>query len=263
MAEAWETDPEAAFEEARRRIAAWRERPLDLRLPALERLPEEIAAGPSATNYRRLQTADGQGFTTGDGQPFFVRDEATGAGGTQGSTDSEATPHAGLAQLDLSGTKITDIAPLAGLSRLQSLSLRGTHVIDVSPVATLGLLRWLDLSLTEVTDISVLAGLDQLAGFDLSDTQVAEISHLAGLSRLTWLDLTGTEVGDLLPLAGLELMKAEASAGEFAGLCFRDTPATHRLRRGAWAVGGVGAAGVRDTDHRLPQRGGGGASGAL
>ena len=40
-----------------------------------------------------------------------------------------------LQSLDLNGTQVSDVAPLAGLTNLQSLDLRGTQVSDVAPLA--------------------------------------------------------------------------------------------------------------------------------
>ena len=61
--------------------------------------------------------------------------------------------------LDLSGTKVTDLTPLAGLAKLEALDLRGTKVTDLTPLAGLTNLIMLDLRGTKVIDLTPIAGL--------------------------------------------------------------------------------------------------------
>jgi hypothetical protein len=105
--------------------------------------------------------------------------------------------------LDLSGTQVSDLTPLAGLTGLQTLDLCGTEVSDLTPLAGLTGLQTLDLSGTEVSDLTPLAGLTGLQKLDLRHTQVSDLTPLAGLTGLQKLDLRGTQVSDLTPLAGL------------------------------------------------------------
>ena len=77
----------------------------------------------------------------------------------------------GLHELGLYDSDVNDLAPLAGLKRLQQLSLNGC---------------------TGVTNLAPLAGLTQLQFLYLTDcTRVADIAPLAGLVQLEWLDLLG------------------------------------------------------------------------
>jgi Leucine-rich repeat (LRR) protein len=57
--------------------------------------------------------------------------------------------------LDLSGTDISDLAPLAGLTGLHVLYLSGTKVSDLAPLAGLTGLQSLHLSRTKVSGASV------------------------------------------------------------------------------------------------------------
>ena len=86
----------------------------------------------------------------------------------------------GTRVLDLTGTGVTDLAPLQGLTSLQTL----------------------DLSSTGVTDLAPLQGLTSLQTLDLSSTGVTDLAPLQGLTSLQTLDLTGTGVTDLAPLQG-------------------------------------------------------------
>ena len=61
-------------------------------------------------------------------------------------------PHR-AATLDLSGTQVADLAPLAGLTGLQRLGLSGTQVADLAPLAGLTGLQRLDLAGTQVADL--------------------------------------------------------------------------------------------------------------
>ena len=61
--------------------------------------------------------------------------------------------------LNLSGTMVTDLGPLARLTSLTWLNLGGTQVTDVGPLAGLTKLKTLSLQGTQVTDLAPLAGL--------------------------------------------------------------------------------------------------------
>lgn len=99
--------------------------------------------------------------------------------------------------------RIDDLAPLAGLSALQSLNLWGTHVSDLTPLAGLTGLQSLNLWGTQVSDLAPLAGLSGLQSLDLQDTHVSDLAPLAGLGGLQTLNLINTQVCDLAPLAKL------------------------------------------------------------
>ena len=124
-----------------------------------------------------------------------------------GGTDvSDLAPLAGLTGLQwlgLDGTGVSDLAPLAGLTGLETLFLNGTDVSDLAPLAGLTGLETLDLGGTGVSDLAPLAGLTGLQRLDLGGTGVSDLAPLAGLTGLQWLLLMGTGVSDLAPLAGL------------------------------------------------------------
>jgi Leucine-rich repeat (LRR) protein len=70
----------------------------------------------------------------------------------------------------------------AGLTKLQSLDLSGTRISDIAPLATLRRLHYLDLSSTPVTVLSPLAGLTEMRRLDLRSTR-ADITVLSHLSQ--------------------------------------------------------------------------------
>ena len=65
-----------------------------------------------------------------------------------------------LRSLDLSGTRIADIAPLAALTALEFLDLTSTPVTDLTPLSALTNLRWLNMrnSSADTSPLSRLAG---------------------------------------------------------------------------------------------------------
>ena len=121
---------------------------------------------------------------------------------------AEACP--GLHGLELDGTKLDDLSPLAGLTELQELYLGDTQVRDLSPLAGLTKLHRLFLNNTQIRDLSPLAGLTKLERLNLSDTQVQDLSPLAGLTELRYLYLSNTQVRELSHLEGLKELKGLA-----------------------------------------------------
>ena len=59
---------------------------------------------------------------------------------------------------------MSDLAPLAGLTNLQTLDCHSTQVSDLAPLAGLTNLQTLDCHSTQVSDLAPLAGLTRPAG---------------------------------------------------------------------------------------------------
>ncbi len=93
----------------------------------------------------------------------------------------------------------TDLAPLAGLTKLTSIQMRGT-ITDLSPLAGLTLLTDLELNIS-TSDLSPLSGLTSLTTLKLSGP-ISDISALASLTSLTTLELSGP-ISDISALASL------------------------------------------------------------
>jgi len=118
-----------------------------------------------------------------------------------------AEDYANLQELDLSGTQVSDIEPLRGLSKLQEFNLWNTQVSDIEPLRDLSNLQMLYLSGTQVSDIEPLRGITNLQWLDLSNTQVSDIEPLRGLTNLKGLFLPDTQVSDIEPLRGLSKLQ--------------------------------------------------------
>lgn len=96
--------------------------------------------------------------------------------------------------LDLSNTRVSDIADLYKIYFLRDLNLSNTQVSDMSIVCSLLDLQELNLSGTKVSDINPIAPLNKLVTLDLSGTNVSDISVLTKLPNLKYLNLTDTNV---------------------------------------------------------------------
>jgi len=119
---------------------------------------------------------------------------------------TDISPLAGLSKLSLvylNSSKISDISPLGGLSELRNLQLTNNRISDISPLANLTNLEELDLSRNRVEDISPLAGLTKLQKLNLSGNLITDISPLANLTNLEELDLSRNSIIDISPLVGL------------------------------------------------------------
>ena len=87
--------------------------------------------------------------------------------------------------------------------RVNSINLYGTKVSDLTPVAGLTNLIELWCYNTKVSDLTPLARLTNLNELWCYETQVSDLTPLAGLTKLQWLNCTNTQVSDLTPLANL------------------------------------------------------------
>jgi hypothetical protein len=98
-----------------------------------------------------------------------------------------------LLRLVLSGTQVSDLAPLSSLTALEELFLRGTRVSELSPLSGLTALEWLALERTPVSDLAPLSSLSGLEWLTLRGTQVSDLGPLSGLPRLRWIGLPDGE----------------------------------------------------------------------
>ena len=115
-----------------------------------------------------------------------------------------------LRSLSLGTNIISDLSPLAGLIQLSQLHLGGNQISDLSPLADLTKLRELGLGSNQISDLSPLVGLKQLNELYLDNNQISDLSPLAGLMQqapLEFLGLGGNQISDLSPLAGLTRLK--------------------------------------------------------
>jgi serine/threonine protein kinase/Leucine-rich repeat (LRR) protein len=116
----------------------------------------------------------------------------------------------GRLALDLSETKIIDLAPLSGMN-LGSLDLTGcSQITNFAPLRDFHSLTSLRVSRTKIEHLSPLRGLP-LDELQLDGTTIYELSALRGL-KLTRLSLRDTRASDLAPLSGMPLTFLDATA---------------------------------------------------
>ncbi len=102
--------------------------------------------------------------------------------------------------VSINSNSVSDLSPLAGLTKLRSLSLPSNNISDLSPLAGLTNLGYLSLDDNAISDISPLAGLTSLGRLHLSGNAISDISALAGLINLESLILDHNNITDLSPL---------------------------------------------------------------
>lgn len=105
-----------------------------------------------------------------------------------------------LESLDLSYHAITDITPLAEMTKLTALSLEGNPIADLTPLAGLTNLKALLLSNCAAQDYGPLAALVNLELLKLDQSTIADVSPLASLAKLKRLYLAGSPIDDYTPL---------------------------------------------------------------
>ena len=199
----WDTDPDAAYAEAERRIAEVKRNggdELSLSfLRALQKVPPSIAelTGLRALSLWNTSVTDiavlGQ----------LANLQYLGLQGTSVTDIAVLGQLANLQTLGLNGTSVTDIAVLGQLANLQHLGLSSTSVTDIAALGQLANLQRLDLQHTSVTDIAVLGQLANLQHLYLANTSFTDIAALGRLANLQTLDLDGTSVTDIAALGQL------------------------------------------------------------
>lgn len=82
-----------------------------------------------------------------------------------------------LSYLDLSGNKLSDIAEIAALDRLQTLRLGYNELSDITVLSSFQELRWLEINNNKVQDISVLVELEKLSVVLLQGNPLNDVSR--------------------------------------------------------------------------------------
>ena len=160
------------------------------------------------TGFKRYDMALDRGIEDLTGLQFAtnLEDLVLGWWGHDGNQVSDLSPIAGLTKLrrlNLLNNPISDLSPLRGLTNLTELHLNDTLVSDLSPLSGLTNLTSLNIHPTLATDLSPLAGLINLRSIAFSNKNLSDISPLAGLINLRNVFCWGHSISDLSPLAGL------------------------------------------------------------
>ena len=108
-----------------------------------------------------------------------------------------------VTHLSLAGMGLTDITPLARLTKIKSLNLDYNEISDVKPLEGLVELEKLHLGSNQVEDLSPLENLTKLKFVPLFRNQIFDLSPIANWSRVEQLALYCNPISDLRPLHGL------------------------------------------------------------
>ena len=124
---------------------------------------------------------------------------------------SDLSPLASLTKLreiQFADTEVADLSPLSGLSNLEVINASATRITSLAPLAGLKNLQKLDTIHSDITDLSPLAGLTNLTRLLLYDCKATDLSPLKGLTKLTWLGFPHTnDISDFSPLSELTNLK--------------------------------------------------------
>lgn len=112
-----------------------------------------------------------------------------------------------LAQVVLTGNKITDVSPLSGCPNLQSLTLKENKIQDLSPLAGLSKLQYLQLDQNEIRKLDPLASCTALGSLSVSGNQIESLTPLAELPKLHSLSAAKNRLTDVTPLKSLRWLE--------------------------------------------------------
>lgn len=98
---------------------------------------------------------------------------------------------------------------LEQLKHLENLTISGSKITDFSPIAGITYLKHLTVENCGLTDIAFVSGLQRLISLNLNSNQISDISALTNLSQLKQLYLKDNHINDALPVnrfADLEIV---------------------------------------------------------
>ncbi len=111
-----------------------------------------------------------------------------------------------LTRLELDNSRVSDLSPLTGLTKLDFLEVHG-ELSDLSPLARSSNLRRLDIAGTNVSDLSILSRFINLKELVIADTNISDLSPVAGLVNLELLAFSNDTISDISGLARLINLK--------------------------------------------------------
>jgi internalin A len=118
-----------------------------------------------------------------------------------------------LLALDVSFNQLTNMSPVAGLTKLTQLHGGWNPVQDCSPLAGLTNLTWLDFNSAQLTNIAPLAGLRHLGQLVVPWNHVLDATPVGSLTNLFWLDIGGnrgaldSSITNIAALTGLKQLQ--------------------------------------------------------
>ena len=114
-----------------------------------------------------------------------------------------------LTELNItSAYSISDIAPIAKLTKLQTLEIYDNSISDLSPITELSQLKQLTFLRGYVEDLSSLAGLTKLTNLRIGKNWIQDLTPLRNLTELTELSIYNNPLTDISPLANLKKLNS-------------------------------------------------------
>ncbi|EAF9641417.1 hypothetical protein A6I69_13650 [Listeria monocytogenes] len=108
---------------------------------------------------------------------------------------------------------MNDMSGMENLRNLERIIIqRGNGVSDLSPIANLSKLWMLRIDGNQISDISALRNLSKLRDINLSSNLISDISALENLQRVDELYLNNNQISDLSPISGLAVTTIWKSA---------------------------------------------------
>ena len=105
-----------------------------------------------------------------------------------------------IEKLDIEGTQLVDLKPLAQMPNLQVLYMGDNRMRDVGGLKPLGKLRILKMRHNSVDDFSALSAMSRLEDLDAGHNRLTNLGPLSRLSALRKLDLGNNQVSSLTAL---------------------------------------------------------------
>ena len=105
--------------------------------------------------------------------------------------------------LDLTDNVITDLTPITDLTLLQSVTLANNQITDLAPLAGLEKMQLLDLADNSVTDLSPITAMQNLRTLWVADNQLTSIEPVKSCPKIWSLDVAGNRLTDLTPAGSL------------------------------------------------------------
>jgi internalin A len=106
--------------------------------------------------------------------------------------------------IDLGDNQITDLAPLAGLKKLQSVTLSKNKIKDLQPLAELTAIQLLDIADNEVESLDAVKKMSNLRSLWLPNNKVKSLEPLSELPKIWSLDVAGNGLSDITSVGNLK-----------------------------------------------------------
>ncbi len=110
---------------------------------------------------------------------------------------------ANLKYINLDYSRISSLAPIANLDKLNGLQVSGNNISSLAPIANLVGLQYVDLSYNPITNITPLSGLTMIYSLDLSGLDLTNLGPLNAMNDLEYFAMMGdSSLTDISALAG-------------------------------------------------------------